>query len=228
MIWNGASGHLLLVSDSIEAAGASSRIVDVDPASLIPRVVARATGPYEFQSGYLATGGSTVIFTVYRGDQVPPNLVVVDLRTGVRKEFGPLGPSGTQLIPLAVSPDGRQAIVGSATFGPAGPPHALDLPTGALTAIPGLTGDFVAAGYSPNGAQLALVTQFAGAVRISVALRTGGQAGALSQLPSGLPQLPTGTVTRTRLIWSGVNVLSISSASVLPVGAIVGWTLSTR
>ena len=152
-----------------------SRVVDVDPSSLIPRVVGLATGPYEFQSGYLASGGSKVIFTVYRGDQIPPNLVVVDLKSGTRTEFGSLGPGGTQLIPLAVSPDGRQAIVGSSTLGPAGPPHLLDLGTGGLTGVPGMTGNFAAAGYSPNGAQLAMVTQSGGALEI-LGGATGGWA----------------------------------------------------
>ena len=122
MVWNSSSGHLLLIANSINPSGPTTRVVDVDPASLIPRVVALATGPYEFQSGCLATGGSKVIFTVYQGDQGAPNLVEVDLATGTRNEFGPLGPNGTQVVPLAVSPDGRQAVLGSS--GSAGCPTA--------------------------------------------------------------------------------------------------------
>jgi hypothetical protein len=222
MVWNAASGHLLLISDSFEAAGPTSRIVDVDPRSLIPRVVAQATGPYEFQSGYLASGGSKVIFTVYRGDQAPPNLVVIDLNSGARREFGPLGPSGTELAPLAVSPDGRQAIVGSATLAPTGPPHLLDLGTGALTGIHGVTGNFVAAGYSPNGAQLAMVTESGGgALELWVASMTGVRARSLSLLPSAI-------VAGSRLSWSGLDTVSMSSPSALPAGAIVGWALSSH
>ena len=129
-------GDLLLIGNFFNSDGAQTRLVDVDPDSLVPRVVAEATGPFEFQSGYLVSGGSSVLFTVFRGDQLEPDLVVVDLSTGRRKEFGPLGPGGTQLIPLGVSPDGRVAVVGLATLGHAGPPRLLDIGSGKLTELP--------------------------------------------------------------------------------------------
>ncbi|MET3807319.1 hypothetical protein ABIB25_004342 [Nakamurella sp. UYEF19] len=217
--------HLLLISNSIQKDGPRTRIVDVDPTSLIPRVVAQATGPYEFQSGYLAAGGPKVIFTVFRGDQLAPNLVVVDLDSGDRKEFGPLGANGTRLIPLAVSPDGRTAVVGSATYQHAGAPRLLDLATGRLTEIPGPTGDFVLASFSPNGAQVAVVSTVGTASsRIAVAPVAGGPA-------RTLVEIPTRPSAAGRLTWSGRDVVGMeapisptSAASV--VGSIVGWHLS--
>ncbi len=221
MIWNAASGHLLLISNSYDADGPATRLIDVDPASLIPRVIVLATGPYEFQSGYLGTGGSKVIFTVYRGDQIPPNVVVVDLGSGVRREFGPLGPKGTQLVPLAVSPDGRQAVVGSATSGDPGPPRLLDLASGALIDIPGLTGNFALAAYSPNGTQLALLSQSATATAVAVAPRSGIRIRTLAGVPSRV-------VAGSRLTWSAFDTLSITSPAPVVIGSVVGWRLSAR
>ncbi len=221
MAWNATSGHLLLIGNAVEASGPTTRVVDVDPESLIPRVVALATGPYEFQSGYLATGGSTVIFTVYRGDQGAPNLVAVDLASGVRKEFGPLGPNGTQIVPIAVSPDGRQAVVGSASDADPGAPHLLDLASGALTDISGLTGDFALAAYSPNGAQIALVSQSASTATVAVVPRSAVRVRALS---TGRAAVLAGS----RLTWSGLDVLSISGSAPPATGSVAGWTLSTR
>ncbi len=219
MVWNAASGHLLLIGNSFDATGRTTRLVDVDPASLIPRVVALATGPYEFQSGYLATGGPKVIFTVYRGDQAPPNLVVVDLAAGVRKEFGPLGPHGTQLVPLAVSPDGRQAVVGSASIGVSGPPRLLDLSTGILAEIPGLTGNFALASYSPNGGQIGLVSQSATRATVAVVPRSAVGVRTLSAVRATI-------AGGSRLTWSGSDVLSIVGATPMPAGSVVGWSLS--
>lgn len=217
--------HLLLVSNSIEKDGPRTRIVDVDPISLIPRVVAQATGPYEFQSGYLASGGHKVIFTVFRGDQLAPNLVVVDLDSGERKEFGPLGANGTRVIPLAVSPDGRTAVVGSATYQHPGAPRLLDLATGLLTEMRGLTGDFLLASFSPNGTQVAVVSAVGTASsRIAVAPVGKGRARTLAEIPTR--PSPAG-----RLTWSGRDVVGIE-APISPTvvasvaGVIVGWHLS--
>lgn len=221
MVWNAASGHLLLMSHSIDQDGARTRLVDVDPVSLIPRVVATATGPYEFQSGNMASNGGRAIFTVFQENQLPPNLVVIDLNTGVRREFGPLGANGTQLVPLAVSPDGRSAIAGSATLEQSGPPRLLELATGRLTAIPGLTGDFVAAAFSPNGAQLAVASTVAGkTVRIAVAGVAGGPARTLRELPSTV-------MLGSRLTWSALDVLAIDRPVPTMAGDVVGWTLSS-
>ncbi|QNK82522.1 hypothetical protein [Nakamurella sp. PAMC28650] len=218
MFWNGGTGHLLLVANATNAIGATTRLVDVDPGSLVPRVVSPATGPYEFQTGNIAGGGPSVIFTVTRGDQIPPNLVEINLDSGMRRETGPLGADGTQLVPLAVSPDGSQAIVGSATYGDAGPPRRLELAARTLTDIAGLVGNFALAGYSPNGSQIAMVSTTPGGLVVQVAAAGGGAARTVGRLP--------GVLTRgSRLTWSGVDALSISSPTPLAVGAVLGWKL---
>ncbi len=220
MVWNPVDGHLLLISTSMEKDGPASRLVDVDPQSLTPRVVAQATGPYEFQSGYLAAGGSTAVFTVFRGDQIPPNLVVIDLDTGRRKEFAALGAAGTQIVPLAVSPDGKRAIVGSATYEHSGPPHLLDLSSGGLTEIPALDGDFVSASFSPNGSQLAVLSKASdGTATIAVTSVTGGGV----TVRSGAPTVPA---DGSRLIWSRFDVLAIDAAAPAPAASVVGWRLA--
>ncbi len=220
MIWNAVSGHLLLISTAVDDGAPSTRVVDVDPHSLIPRVVAQATSSYDFQSGYLAGGGPKVIFTVYRGDQILADLVVVDLGTGVRKEFDPLGLPGTQIVPLAVSPDGRVAVVGSATYGHSGPPRLLDLRSGRLTDIPGLVGDFALASFSPNGSQVAVVSNLDSArARIAVASVSGGAARTLSDVRAQF-------TAAARLTWSGLDVLSVTSPVAMAPGSVVGWALS--
>ncbi len=222
MVW-GAAGDLLLISSTFELDGPRSRLVDVDPISLVPRVVAQATGPYEFQSGYLATGGSTVLFTVYRGDQLLPNLVDIDLVTGARREVGPLGPAGTQLVPLAVSPDGRVAVVGSATLSHPGPPRLLDIASGRLVDVPGLSGDFGAAAFSPDGARVAVVSTDAGG-RLLLALAA---LGAARLAPARTLGAVDGPLPRAvRLHWSGFDVLSLAGAASPGPASVSGWVLA--
>jgi hypothetical protein len=221
MVWNPSSGHLQLIANSTNPSGPTTRVVDVDPASLIPRVVALATGPYEFQSGHLATGGSKVIFTVYQGDQGPPNLVEVDLATGARKEFGPLGPNGTQVVPLAVSPDGRQAVLGSSGVADPQPPRLLDLASGTLTDMPALSGTFMLASYSPNGTQIGLLSRSATTVTVVIAPRSAVRSRALSTVRSDVA--PGSTLT-----WSKLDVLSISGPAPMHIGGPVGWDLLTH
>ena len=211
------AGDLLLVSSSLDPDGPRTRLVDVDPQSMIPRVVAQATGPYEFQSGHLAVGGPSVAFTVVRGDQIPPNLVVVDLQTGARRELGPLGAGGTQLVPLAVSPDGRLAIAGSASYPSSGPPRLLDLASGRLADIPGLSGDFEMAAFSPNGSQLAVVTAAAGRWQVSIAAVSGGPPRTVSSMPA---RSDPGLLT-----WSDRNVLAIDGPGGA-TGSVLGFTLT--
>jgi hypothetical protein len=218
MLWNSGTGHLLLISDSTTANGRTTKLVDVDPGSWIPRVVAPATGAYEFQTGDIAGGGRSVIFTVSTGDQIPPNLVEVDLDTGVRKETGPLGADGTRLVPLAVSPDGAQAMVGSATYGDTGPPRRLDLASGKLTDIPGLTGNFALAAYSPNGTQVAVVSTTPAGLVVQVASAGGGPARTVGRVRGAL-------TSGSPLTWSRLDALSVSSTDPLAGGAVVGWTL---
>lgn len=228
MTWNRSDGHLLLISGSRESSGPRTRLVDVDPVSLVSRVIAVATGAYEFQSGYFEAGGGSAVFTVYASNQIPPNLVVVNMATGTRKEFGVLGPSGTQLVPLAVAPDGRHAIVGFSTYGPSGPPLRLDLNTGTLTPIPGLTGDFALAAYSPDGTQLVSVTSFGGptagtSAGPSPALRVqmgpvDGAAITIGTVSNALPD-------KARLTWSAVDSLGITSPVAIPAGEVAGWSL---
>ena len=222
MVW-GAAGDLLLISSSQDTTGTRTRLVDVDPLSLVPRVVAEATGPYEFQSGYLASGGATAVFTVYRGDQLQANLVTVDLNSGRRREFSSVGPAGTQPVPLAVSPDGRVAVVGLATLTDPGPPRLLDVATGALTDMPGLTGNFALAAFSPDGARVAVAATGADG-RVSLALVSLGVA----------PLAAARTVSTTagplpragRLAWSRFDVLSIAAAAVPGPASLVGWRLT--
>lgn len=218
MFWNAGTRHLLLVSDSTTANGRTTKLVDVDPGSLIPRVVAQATGAYEFQTGDIAGGGRSVIFTVTTGDQIAPNVVKVDLDTGVRSETGPVGPVGTRLVPLAVSPDGSQAVVGSATYGSTGPPRRFDLATSKLTEIPGLIGNFGVAAYSPNGTQIAVVSTTPAGLVVQVAAAGGGPARTVGRVRGAL-------TSGSSLTWSRLDTLSVSSPSALTAGAVVGWTL---
>lgn len=220
LVW-GAAGDLLLISSSLDPDGLRSRLVDIDPVSLVPRIVAEATGPYEFQSGYLATGGSTVLFTVYRGDQLLPNLVDIDLASGVRREVGPIGPAGTQLVPLAVSPDGRVAVVGSKTLIHPGPPRLLDVASGRLTDVPGLTGDFGTAAFSPDGARVAVVsTAPDGALTLALALPDASSTARTLGTAAG--PLPRGG----RLNWSRFDVLSLSGTAATGSAPPGGWRLS--
>ena len=222
MVWS-ATGDLLLISNSLDPDGARTRLVDVDPISLVPRVVAEATSPYEFQSGYLATGGATVLFTVYRGDQLVPNLVDIDLLTGARREVGPIGPAGTQLVPLAVSPDGRTAVVGSATLTHPGPPRLLDIASSRLTDIPGLTGDFGVAAFSPDGARVAVVsTEANGTVALALAVPGGPSAASARTLVVG----PGPLAQAQRLSWSRFDVLSLAGARSPGPAAASGWMLT--
>lgn len=222
LAWS-AAGDLLLISSSLDADGPRTRLVDLDPVSLVPRVVAEATGPYEFQSGYLATGGSAVLFTVYRGDQLLPNLVDVDLDSGVRREVGPIGPAGTRLVPLAVSPNGRVAVVGSAALTHPGPPRLLDIASGALTDIPGLSGDFGVAAFSPDGARVAVVcTQASGGLSLALAVvGTSPLAPArmVGSVPGPLPK-------DSRLTWSRFDVLSLTRPASTAAASILGWVLT--
>ena len=228
MTWNSSDGHLLLISGSSDSSGPRTRLVDVDPSSLVARVIAEATGTYEFQSGYFVSGGDIAMFTVYQVNQIPPNLVVVNTATGIRKEFGPLGPPGTQLVPLAVAPDGRHAVVGFSTYGHTGPPQLIDLSSGALTAIKGLTGDFALAAYSPDGTELVSVTSMdvttggasadaAPALRVQIA-PLGGTAATVGTVPGPLPDNAT-------LSWSPVDSLGLTSPTALAPGAAAGWSL---
>ncbi|SDO87447.1 hypothetical protein SAMN04515671_2194 [Nakamurella panacisegetis] len=228
MAWNRQDGHLLLISGSSDANGLSTRVVDVDPASLVPRVVAVATGPYEFQSGHFVVGGDSAVFTAYRVDQIPPDLIVIDTATGTRREFGPLGPGGTQAVPLAVAPDGRHAVVGFSTYGHPGPPQVLDLKTGALSPLDGVKGDYALAAYSPDGRQLACVTSF------SVSgIGTSTEAGAALRVqivPAGFAAVTVGTVrgvlpADAGLAWSGVDSLGITSPTAMSGNAVAGWSL---
>lgn len=228
MAWNRSDGHLLLLAGSNDATGARTRLVDVDPSSLVPRVIALATGSSEFQSGRFAVGGPSAIFTVYQANQIPPNVVVVNLDTGVRHEFGPLGPSGTQPVPLAVAPDGAHAVVGFSTYGHPGPPQLLDLSTGALAPIAGLTGDFALAAYSPDGAALVSVSSFglstigtstsaASALRVQM-MPVGGSPTTVGTLQGSLPD-------DARLDWSTVDSLGITSPTAITAQSIAGWSL---
>ena len=220
MVWAG-SGDLLLISSSLEADGTWTRLVDLDPVSLVPRVVATATGPYEFQSGRLATGGSTVLFTVYRSDQLVPNLVDIDLVTGVRREFDPIGSAGTQLVPLAVSPDGRTAVVGSATLEHSGPPRLLDIASSHLTDIPGLTGDFGVAAFSPDGGRVAVVSTESDG-KLSLALGAPGTAQPARALGAVTGPLPRAA----RLSWSRSDVVSVAGAAAPGPASVSGWRLT--
>lgn len=220
LVW-GADGDLLLISSSLDPDGLRSRLVDIDPVSLVPRVVAEATGPYEFQSGYLATGGSTVLFTVYRGDQLLPNLVDIDLASGVRREVGPIGPAGTQLVPLAVSPDGRLAVVGSKTLTHPGPPRLLDVASGRLTDVPGLTGDFGTAAFSPDGARVAVVSTAADGT-LTLELAVPDASAPARTLGAVAGPLPRGG----RLSWSRFDVLSLAGTAPTGPAPPGGWRLS--
>ncbi len=215
LLW-APGGDLLLISSSVQADGAHTRLVDVDPTSLVPRVVAEATGPYEFQSGYVVAGGPVVVLTVFRGDQLTPNVVVLDLDTGIRREFSPV--TGDRLVPLAVSPDGRTAVVGVSTLAHPGPPRLLDLASGVLTPIPGLSGDFAVAAFSPDGTRIAVVDSIDGpGLLVAVAAVPGGRARTVSRDPGRL-------AARSAMSWSVFDVLSVSAPRADATA--VGWSLA--
>lgn len=220
MAWNVSTGHLMLVNLLISDAGPVSRVVDVDPQTVFPRILANISGSHQALSGYVATGGQVLVAGVFREGQIPPDLVVGELGTGSNRNLGPVLPLDTAARPLAVSPDGRRAVVGGDTIDPTGPPVQVDLRTGRRSALPGLTGNFALACYSPDGSQIVTLSSGTdGAARLAVSPADGS--GTSRVLASTTGSVDAGG----RLSWSPLNVVAVTgSQGGLRLGA-VAWLL---
>ncbi|GGM05607.1 hypothetical protein [Nakamurella endophytica] len=225
MAWNVADGHLVLLNLLVSDAGPSVRVVDLDPVTAVPRLLGTVTRANQGVGPVMAVRGDTLLVQVYVADRTRPDLATVDLASGAVRDLGQIGSPDTTAVPYDVAPDGRTALVGSAGLAPSGPPGLLDLSTGRLTAIPGLTGTFVAGGYAPDGTAVAAVTAGGTApVQLWLAGTDGsrgrGVAGTVGQVRSG-----------ARLCWSPVQVVAVcgappgSAATTGPGAAPPAWVL---
>ena len=154
MTWNATTGHLELVNQLRTDTITVARVVDVDPETL----VARPTGDLALSgqgfSNYLAAAGSMVAGGVYLSQQLPADLVLSDLTTGARTDLGVVA-AGSQVWPLAVSPDGGLVLVGSRQGGVAGAPVVVSVADHHRTPLP--VSDVDLAAFSPDGRLLATV-----------------------------------------------------------------------
>lgn len=128
------------------------------------RQIASTTLPsaHRSRSVHLAPDGNAVLSADSYFDGKA--LTRVDLRTGAIREY-PMPPASAVLV-LAWSPDlrtvavavSREIATGGTDYASRGQLSLLDLATGALTAIPELGNDVVAAGFAPDSTKLVVQT----------------------------------------------------------------------
>lgn len=166
-------------------------LVRIDPDTARPKDLGAVGGNGVFGTGTPVIAGHTAVIGAATGKGAP-QLRTVDLESGTSRSVplkGTLRAPGAQIRALAVSPDGKKAVVSTAN--PAtyqySPPTQVDLATGATRTVGRATTGVatVGAAYSPDGSELAFLTDDAKQNRgeLVVAPAGGGSARSLLRLP---------------------------------------------
>ena len=222
--WNQATGHLALMNQLFDDAGPQTRLVDYDPDADLARIVAQVAGPGTGVSQYMAANGPTVLAARFEGAQIAPNLIVSDVDGGTVDNRGTVLPLDTATRPLAVDPTGHWALLGGATADDQAPPRLYSVEARRIDVIPGMTGSFVAAAFSPDGGNMAVITTSGreSTLWLAAVPRGGGDQPGSARAVARSPLLP-GDATLT---WSRLDVIATTSGVAATAGgSVVGWQL---